>query len=190
MFVRNWMSAPAVTVPASMSAPEALALMEKRKFRRLPVVDGEKLAGILTKTDLQKALGPVPATWNRLKLRVSDVMVKDVVSVQAGETLEGVAKLMLARKIAGIPVLDGGRVVGLITESDVFRALCEMLGFGEKGARVVFTAPEEADLLEAIRRRGAGLKLRALSSHFNKKDKRWEVVLRLRSRATAKAGVS
>jgi acetoin utilization protein AcuB len=187
MFVRNWMSAPAVTVDSETSAPEALKLLEQRGFRRLPVADAGRLVGIVTKVDLQEALGPVPAAWARLKLKVADVMVKNPVSVEAGETLEAVAKLMLTKKIAGLPVVEEDRVVGLITESDVFRALCEILGFEEPGARVTFTVPEHEDLLDEIRKRTAGLQFRTLSGHFNKASKGWEVVARLRSRAPARA---
>ena len=182
MFVRNWMSAPAVTVTSTMPASDALKLLKKRNFRRVPVVEDGALVGIVTKADLEQVLGPTPATWNRMKLHVVDVMKKNPVSVESGETLEGVAKLMLTKKIAGIPVTENGAVVGLITESDVFRALCEILGFGEPGARVTFAVPEDEDLLDVIRKRTAGLQLRSLSSRFDHETDTWEVVARVRAR--------
>jgi CBS-domain-containing membrane protein len=121
------MSAPAVVVPASMEAPAALALMEERKIRRLPVVEDRRLVGMITDGDLRKALGPQPMMWRRLRLKLSDIMTAHPVAVSPDETLERVARLMLEHKIGGLPVVEGGVPIGIITESDVFRVLCKIL---------------------------------------------------------------
>jgi acetoin utilization protein AcuB len=185
MFVRDWMSAPVVTVRGGVSAPEALDLMDCRRVRRLPVVEGGRLVGIVTRSDLQAALGPAAARGRGL--RVSDVMTPDPATVERDETLEGAAQLMLRRKISGLPVVAGGRVVGIITESDLFRALCGMLGIGQRGARLTMTVGDEADLLEALRRRLRGLALRSLVTVRDEGRRRWNVVLRVRGRAPAGA---
>ena len=135
MIVRQWMSAPAVVALDRLSAPGALWVMEERKVRRLPVQDEQgRLVGIVTRGDLQGKLGPFPTTWRRLKLKVSDAMTSDPVYVGPDDPLEKVAQIMLERKVSGLPVVERGRIVGIITESDVFRAFCEALGVGQTRA--------------------------------------------------------
>ena len=188
MFVREWMTSPAVVAPASMAAPEALAFMEERKIRRMPVVEDRRLVGIVTHGDLMKALGPYPSMWKRLKLHLSDVMKVDPVSVSPEETLEAVARLMMDRKIGGLPVVEDHVPVGMITESDVFRALCEILGFGDKSARFAFTAPAEGDVLAQVRDHLKDRQMRTLLAHLNEGQNRWEIVMRLRGPVPAEAG--
>jgi len=185
MLVRDWMSAPAVAASSSMEAPEALDLMEKSKFRRLPVVEGGRLVGIITRRDLEQALGREPTTWRRLKLKLSDVMKANPLVVPPQETLEGVARLMLDRKIGGIPVVEDGAPVGMITESDLFRALCKILGFGEKGTRIEFTAPAEGRLIEVLRERLKEREPRTLLAHLDERRNSWEVILRLETPVVA-----
>jgi acetoin utilization protein AcuB len=188
VFVREWMTAPAVVAPASMAAPQALGFMEEHKIRRLPVVEDRLLVGLVTQGDLMKALGPYPSMWRRLKLKVSDVMKVDPVSVSPEDTLEAVARLMMDRKIGGIPVVEDRVPVGMITESDVFRALCEILGFGDKSARVAFTAPADGDVLAEVRDRLKDRQMRTLMAHLDENRKLWEVVLRLRGPVLAATG--
>src|SRR6185436_1408603 len=159
MFVRDWMSAPAITLPPGTTAASALAFMEKRKIRRVPVVQDGKLVGIVTRSDL---MGPGKRMTQSQVATVSQVMTRNPVFVSQEDTLETAAQVMLARKISGIPVLDEERVVGIITESDLFRALCGMLGIGERGARVVMNVRDDADLLEKIQGRLNGLMVRSL----------------------------
>jgi acetoin utilization protein AcuB len=175
MFVRNWMSAPPVTIPRTVPVQAALAFMEKRRIRRLPVVENDRLVGIVTKSDLSSARGK--------ELAVEDVMAKRPISVAPDETLERAAQLMLQKKISGLPVVEDKKLVGIITESDVFRALCEILGLSEAGARVVLTVPESGDLLGTIGSRLNGLALRSLATYHNSAAGRWEVVIRVRGRA-------
>lgn len=174
MFVRNWMTSPALAISRSASLDEAGRIMETRKVRRLPVLEDKLLAGILTLSDLRSR--------GRGDRKVEDVMTPAPVTVEPGETLERAAGLMLERKVSGLPVLDGSRLVGILTESDVFRAMCEFMGVGEKGARVVFTLSESDDLLGAVSRRLGKLTPRSLATFHNAKDGTWEVVMRVRGR--------
>jgi predicted transcriptional regulator len=173
MFVRAWMSAPAVVVPPVAPAHATLGFMEKRKIRRMPVVEDGRLVGIVTMGDLRSA---------RRDDAVRDVMSSAPLTVAPDETLERAAGLMLEKKVSGLPVVEEGRVVGIITESDLFRALCEMLGIGERGARVVMSVDEGDDLLGRIRKRAGGLALRSLVTVHDRRHKRWDVVLRVRGR--------
>jgi acetoin utilization protein AcuB len=177
MFVRNWMSSPVATIPKAVPASAALEYMARRKVRRLPVVEGGALAGIVTLSDLNASKRPDAV--------VEDVMTADPATVTPDDTLEEAARLMRERKISGLPVVEGGRVTGILTESDVFGALCELLGVGEKGARVVLTVPESAELLESVQRRLAGMALRSLATFHNAEKGQWEVVMRVRGRVPA-----
>jgi len=183
MFVRDWMSAPAITLGPDATASSALAFLEKRKIRRVPVVEGGKLVGIVTKSDLLGA-GKNHAVHG--VTTVANVMTKKPFTVQQDDTLETAAQLMLGKKISGVPVLDVDRVVGIITESDLFRALCGMLGIGERGARVLMTVRDDADLLQNIRGRLNGLSVRSLVTVHDPSRNVWEVVMRVRGRAAAK----
>ncbi|HEX7901864.1 MAG TPA: CBS domain-containing protein [Planctomycetota bacterium] len=178
MYVRNWMSSPAVTIPPAASAAAAMEVMTGRKVRRLPVVEGWGLRGIVTLSDLHADRRPDAS--------VEDVMTSDPLTVVPDDTLESAAKIMLERQVSGLPVLDAERrVAGIITESDVFRALCDLLGVKEKGARVVFTVPEDSDLLESLRHRLGGMVPRSLATFHNTARGCWEVVTRVRGRAPA-----
>lgn len=183
MFVRNWMSSPAVVISPVVPVPAALAFMEKHEIRRLPVVDEGKLLGMVTKSDLAAAVG------REKDLFVADVMAKKPVTVSADETLERAAKIMLDRKISGLPVVDEEKVVGIITESDAFRALSEILGLRETGARMVLTVGEDEDLLRAIGTHLSGRSLRSLATYHNPMNGRWEIVMRVRGKEPAQVSV-
>lgn len=182
MFVRDWMSAPAITLGPDVTASAALAFLDKRNVRRVPVVKDGKLVGIVTKSDL---LGSGKNHSVHGVTTIANVMTEKPFTVHQNDTLETAAQLMLENKISGVPVLEEGRVVGIITESDLFRALCGMLGIGERGARVQMTVRDDAELLPAIRGRLNGLAVRSLVTVHDPKRNVWDVVMRVRGR-TAK----
>lgn len=150
MFVRNRMTSPAVTVTTTTPFQEALRLMREHRFRRLPVVDKDgRLVGNVSERDLLHA-SPSPATslsvWemNYLlwKLTVGELMVKEVVTISPDEPIEAAATLMVETDVGGMPVIDGERhVVGVITETDIFKAFVEMLGSGQSGLRLLLSVP-------------------------------------------------
>jgi len=179
MLVRDWMSAPAITLGSEATASAALAFLENRKIRRAPVVEDGKLVGIVTKSDL---LGAGRNHHVHGVTTVANVMTRKPFTVQQDDTLETAAQLMLGNKVSGVPVLDGEQVVGIITESDLFRALCGMLGIGERGARVQMTVRDDADLLQNIRGRLKGLAVRSLVTVHDARRNAWNVVMRVRGR--------
>lgn len=182
MFVRNWMSAPAIVLGPEVTASAALAFMDKRRIRRVPVVQDGRLVGMVTKSDLLGA-GSKPHVSGIT--RIAHVMAPKPIAIQNEETLEAAAQIMLKNKISGVPVMDGDKVVGIITESDLFRALCGMLGIGEKGARVQMTVRDDADLLQNIRGRLNGLAVRSLVTVHDPARNVWDVVMRVRGRMPA-----
>lgn len=169
MLVANRMSHPVITVRPDLPIQEALELMRKEHVRRFPVVDASgSLVGIVTETDLLNA-SPSDATslnvWeiNYLmsKITVSRVMTKDVVTVDEDTPLENAARIMADKKIGGVPVLREGKVVGIITETDLFRIFTELLGARFKGLRLTVQSADRpgelAKLASAISATGADI---------------------------------
>lgn len=130
--VKNWMTRNSITVTPEATLPEVHRLMRERKIRRLPVVDEDgKLVGIITLGDVRGAEAS-PATslsiWelNYLlaRLKVSQFMTSDPVTIGEESSIGEAAQLMLAHKVSGLPVVNAqGELVGIITESDIFRMI-------------------------------------------------------------------
>lgn len=144
MLVGSRMSKPVITITPDTPVQEALALMRKSNIRRLPIVDKRgKLVGIVSDTDLLNA-SPSEATtlsvWeiNYLlsKITVEKVMAKKLISVTEDTPIEDAARLMADNKIGGLPVVRDGGVVGIITETDLFKVFLELLGARHAGVRV------------------------------------------------------
>ena len=158
MLVGDRMSHHPVTTGPEMPINEALLLMKERKVRRLPVLDKRgHLVGIVSEKDLLNA-SPSAATtlsvWelNYLisKITVADVMTKNVITVTEFTPLEEAACIMADKKIGGLPVMRDDRLIGIITETDMFKTFIEMLGAREKGLRVSLLIPEEPGILASV----------------------------------------
>ena len=144
MLVLDRMTQKPVTVTPEVSVTDALRLMTDRKIRRLPVVDAAgNLVGIVSDRDLLQA-SPSPATslaiWEihelLAKLTVGKTMTRDVITVTEDTPLEEAARVMVDHKIGGLPVMRGSELVGIITESDLFKTLLELLGGRRQGVRI------------------------------------------------------
>ena len=128
MNVREQMSRPVISVSPSTSIAAAMKLIRERNIRRLPVIADGALVGIVSERDLLRAM-PSPATilsvWEVPELiermTVHDVMARPVVVVHPDTPIQEAAQLMVDRKMGGLPVVDDGQVVGMITETDIFR---------------------------------------------------------------------
>ncbi len=132
LLVQDWMTPEVTTITPDTKLPDAAALMRECGIRRLPVVDSHGLlVGILSYSDV---LGAEPSDATSLdiwelnylisKLRVEKVMTREPLTVHPESTLRDAAQLMYNHKIGGLPVVDhSGHVVGIITESDIFRVL-------------------------------------------------------------------
>jgi len=138
-----------VTASPGMSVPEALRLMQDRKVRRLPVVDANgRLIGIVSDRDLLHA-SPSQATTLAVweipdllgRLKVDAVMQRDVITVSEKTPVEEAARVMADRKIGGLPVMQGPDLVGIITETDLFKTLLELLGGRRSGIRLSVSVP-------------------------------------------------
>ncbi|MCS6836632.1 MAG: CBS domain-containing protein [Anaerolineae bacterium] len=128
--VKEWMTPNPVTIDSSAKISEAHQAMKSKSVRRLPVLHDGKLVGIITIGDVREA-SPSDATtlsiWelNYLwaQLTVEKVMTKNVISVSPDQSILDAAQIMLEKKISGLPVVQGDQLVGIITESDIFRML-------------------------------------------------------------------
>jgi acetoin utilization protein AcuB len=161
MFVGERMSHPVITVSPNLPIAEALNLMKREHIRRAPVVKDGKLIGIVSDKDLLNA-SPSPATslsvWeiNYLlsKIEVKDVMSRKVFTVTENTPLEEAARIMADNKIGGLPVLREGHIVGIITETDLFKIFLELMGARETGVRVTVSVTDQpgqlANLAQAI----------------------------------------
>jgi len=158
MLVHERMTRHPITVKPDMPINDALKLMRDEKIRRLPVVDRHgKLVGIVTQTDLLYA-SPSPATSLSIyevhylvsKIQVKDVMTKDVITVSEYTPIEEAARIMADNKIGGLPVMRNGRLVGIITETDLFKIFLELMGAREKGVRITLLVPEQPGILAGI----------------------------------------
>jgi acetoin utilization protein AcuB len=159
------MSHPVISIPPDIPITEALNLMKQERIRRLPVVKGGKIVGIVSDKDLLNA-SPSSATslsvWemNYLlsKITIREVMTKKVLTVTEDTPIEEAARIMADNKIGGLPVLRNSSVVGIITETDLFKIFLELMGVREKGVRVTALFHEErgqlARLTQAIADKG------------------------------------
>ncbi|MBP1692657.1 MAG: domain containing protein [Chloroflexi bacterium] len=165
MLVGERMSHPVITIPPDMPVVEALNLMRKEKIRRTPVLKDGKVVGIVSDKDLLNA-SPSPATslsvWeiNYLmsKILVRDVMTKNVLTVTEATPIEEAALIMANNKIGGLPVVRDGHLVGIITETDLFKLFPELMGARLEGVRVTAYIPDTpgtlAKLTQAIANAG------------------------------------
>ena len=185
MFVRNFMSSPVITLPASTRAIDALELMQAKKIRRIPVLEDGKLSGILTMGDLQAVLGFQEHSIRRASTLLGDLMTRGVHTVAPDDPLERAARVMLDHEVSGLPVVDDPAVVGIITESDIYLAFTRIMGIVERGVRVVMTIPEGSDLLEQLSRRTTGMAVRSLAA-YPARDGGWEAVVRVRGRSLSR----
>jgi len=169
MLVKDRMTPNPITVTPDTFFVEAMRIMGERRFRHLPVVDRKgKLIGIVTQTDLLHA-SPSPATalsvsevnYLLANLRIREVMTSPAVTVSDDAPLEDAARVMVENKVGCLPVMRAGKLVGVITETDIFKSFVEVLGGEDATLRVTLRVPdvrgELARLAGVIARSGANI---------------------------------
>jgi acetoin utilization protein AcuB len=152
------MSRHPITVRPDVPIHEALQIMRREKIRRLPVLDeNDRLVGIVAEKDLlyaspssAKALNVYELQYLLSKLTVGDVMTRNVITTTEFTPLEEAAKVMVDNKIGALPVMRGDKLVGIITETDVFKVFLELLGAREKGLRLTLLVPEAQGVLASL----------------------------------------
>ena len=142
--VRQWMSNPAIVAPETMTLPETRRLMREQRIRRLPVVDADgQLVGIVTEGDINRVSDSHVTDvrdfnlYHRIAdLPIHDVMTHEVVTVSPDTSIGEVAQRLLDHRIGGVPVIEQGRIVGVITESDLFRVIVTTYQTTRRGSQV------------------------------------------------------
>lgn len=187
MFVINRMTKNPMTVTADTNVDEVAHLMKKHNFRRLPVVDDGKLVGFLSDSDLMRVAPSSATTLSRYeinsllaKICVRDIMKKDVVSVNVDATIEEAALIMYKNKIGGMPVVSNmGAVVGVITETDIFKTFVDVMGLADGKTRITLEVTDKIGVVKDIAEifGQAGVSIDSLIT-CKKEDNKYEIVIR------------
>ncbi|MGO9372678.1 MAG: CBS and ACT domain-containing protein [Syntrophobacteraceae bacterium] len=151
MLVKNWMSKNVITIGEEDSMQQAATLMREHRIRMLPVVRKGGLVGVLSDTDLKRASAS-DATMLDIhellylisKIKISDIMTRNPITVPYDYTVEEAAQLLMERNISGVPVVDcDGKLVGIITRNDLFKILISLSGLGKKGIQFAFLTDDK-----------------------------------------------
>ena len=160
MLIRDWMTKHVITVDPETTMMKASKLMREHKISRLPVVDAKnRLVGMISDRDLKEA-SPSKATsldmhelyYLLSEIKVKDIMTKAPVAVKPTETVEKAAVVMMNNNFGGLPVVDENlEVVGIITDSDIFKVLVHITGITEGGVQLAFKLSlKEGELKEVL----------------------------------------
>jgi len=158
MLVQHWMTRNPITIEADTPFLEARLVLKEKRIRHLPVVDRGKLIGVITDRDVKEA-APSGATtldvyelnYLLLKMKVRDLVKKAPITIKPTNSVEKAALLMHDHKIGCLPVVDdAGKLVGLITETDLLEVMVEILGYKEKGTRIAFEVPDTPEACQEL----------------------------------------
>ncbi len=158
MLVREWMSSDVITVDENTSMMKALHIMKENRIRRLPVMARGTLVGIVSDRDLKEA-SPSKATtldvhelyYLLAEIKVKEIMTKNPVTIHPDETVERAAVVMLEHKVSGLPVMDDhNELVGVITQSDVFRAFVNITGVYKGGVQFAFCLEDRPGSIKEV----------------------------------------
>lgn len=160
MLVGMWMTRDPVTVAPATSIAEAAVTMSRRGIRRLlvgePAGNHTALVGVVSSSDLARAFPPdvnpfALGAWERHpKTPVAEVMTRHPLSTTPDTPIEDAASALRERKIGALPVVRHGRIVGIITESDIFRAFLEVVGAADPGVRLTFDLSLHEDAVSVV----------------------------------------
>jgi acetoin utilization protein AcuB len=152
LLMQDWMKQKVLTLGPEASAFEALRLCRERRIRHIPVVKDERLVGIISDRDLRDASPPLgdPERVSTMKeIRLEDVMTRKVITTHPEDTIVHAAREMYERQIESLPVVDEEKLLGIVTSSDVMRALIAVIGVHEPGhSRIAVQTLKPGDLAE------------------------------------------
>jgi len=193
MFVRQFMTSQVFTVGPEEAIADTMALMREKNIHKLPVMDKGKLVGFVTDGDLRE-VSPSPATTLSIfelnyliaKTPIREVAVKKVMTCNPDTTIEDAALLMREHKIGGLPVLDEGKLVGIITATDMLDAFLDIMGFRSPGQRVVIVTKDQSgvmlDLAVTIKEHDVNISSLAV---YHLKDNQVQILARLQGEKVA-----
>ena len=158
MLVKNWMCREVITIEEKESMQTAVSLMKENDIRMLPVMKDNKLVGIVTDRDLKRASASDASSlevhelfYLLSKIKVKDIMTKNPITVPEDLTVEETAEILLENKISGVPVVgQSGKVVGTITQTDLFKVLISLTGVGSRGIQYAFELDDRPGSIKEI----------------------------------------
>lgn len=173
MYVKDRMTANPYTIRPNASISDAFSIMKDHGFHQLPVVKNGKLVGMLTETELQNvtpskatSLSVYEINYLLTKLDVAQAMSTELITIESDALLEKAAVLMRSHGVRALPVMDGKKLVGIITQSDVFDAFIDMMGARNAGARIEVIVPNKpgvgVEVMKVIGETGANIMHMAL----------------------------
>jgi acetoin utilization protein AcuB len=141
MLVKDWMSKPAITIDVNASMNDAIKLFKKNNIKMLPVMEKDKLVGIITDRDIKRASASDATTleihellYLISKIMIKEIMTKNPVTVSPDYTVEETAEVLLKHNISGVPVVDHyGTIVGVMTQNDIFKTIISLTGVEKRG---------------------------------------------------------
>lgn len=142
MLVRSRMTADVVTASPTITLAEALTLTRSNRIRHLPVLENGRLVGLVTDRDLRLAMPPIWAEQSEElrsalhKKTVGEVMIRSIITTEPSVPIEDAARALYEHRIGCLPVMEAGKLVGILTETDVLRSFVELFGQGEKSSRL------------------------------------------------------
>jgi acetoin utilization protein AcuB len=169
MLVKDRMTHNPICGQPDMPVTEAQALMQQHGFRHLPILDAAgKLVGLITQRSLIQAIpsgmrsvSPAAINYALVKIKAHHVMVKNIITIGEDVALEEAARIMADKKIGCLPVMRGDRLVGIISDNDIFGVMVNLLGARREGVRVTVLQPDRAGevarLSNAIAQKGGYL---------------------------------
>jgi acetoin utilization protein AcuB len=157
MLVAEWMTRDVLTVGPDDKISTAAHILGKRRIRQVPVVEGECLVGLVTRSDLLRACPPdlnpfslIGSVTSELARPIRDIMTAEVVTARPDSPLEEAAHQLVDRRINSLPVVSNLRLAGILTGSDISRALLAALGGGTPGVRITFEVACHEDVFALV----------------------------------------
>lgn len=157
MAVKDFMTAKVIYVSPDTTVAHASDKMKGQELRRLPVIENDRLVGLVTENTMADAM-PSKATslsiyeMNYLlnKTTIRDIMIRDVITISQNASLEDAVYTMMKHKISVLPVVDNEQLYGIITDRDIFKAFLQVSGYGEEGIRLTILLDDTIGSLETV----------------------------------------
>ena len=178
MLVKNWMTAKVVTGEPSTSMQDAIRLMRDNDIRILPVMKGGKIVGIVTDRDIKRASASDATTleihellYLVSKIKLKEIMNKKPITIPSNYTIEEAAEILIRNKISGLPVVDlKNQLIGVITQTDIFKALISLTGSDRKGIQFAFMIEDQPGSIKVLTDiiRGFDGRLRSILTSYDR----------------------
>lgn len=192
MLIKEWMATKPIVIDENTSIMKATQIMKENNIRRIPVVRDGRLIGIISDRDIKEA-APSKATsldvhelyYLLSEIKIRDIMTSDPIALKENDSVEKAAVIMLENRISGMPIIDdNNHVIGIITETDVFKVIVSITGAYRSPIQLAFDMEDRHGslnkLLNAIREQGGSRIVSVLTSHEHSAEGRREVYIRLK----------